>query len=74
VRGSSESSVCGLSWKQQSKSPVCIDPKTQHSIATSNYGKTEGWIEGYIRQWLADDSLEFLVAYKDDLSIGRRSI
>jgi WD40 repeat protein len=35
-----------------------IDPKTQYSIATSNYGEAEGWIEGYIQQWLSDDSKE----------------
>jgi WD40 repeat protein len=35
-----------------------IDPVTQHSIATSKYGEAEGWIEGYIKQWLSDDSKE----------------
>jgi WD40 repeat protein len=35
-----------------------IDPVTQHSIATSSYGEAEGWIEGYIKQWLSDDSKE----------------
>jgi WD40 repeat protein len=35
-----------------------IDPITQHSIATSSYGEPEGWIEGYIKQWLSDDSKE----------------
>jgi predicted NACHT family NTPase len=35
-----------------------IDPVTQHSIATSRYGEAEGWIEGYIKQWLSDDSKE----------------
>jgi WD40 repeat protein len=35
-----------------------IDPVTQHSIATSKYGEAEGWIEGYIKQWLDDDSKE----------------
>jgi predicted NACHT family NTPase len=35
-----------------------IDPVTQHSIATSTYGEAEGWIEGYIKQWLSDDSKE----------------
>jgi predicted NACHT family NTPase len=35
-----------------------IDPVTQHSIATSSYGESEGWIEGYIKQWLSDDSKE----------------
>jgi predicted NACHT family NTPase len=35
-----------------------IDPKKQYSIATSNYGEAEGWIEGYIQQWLSDDSKE----------------
>jgi WD40 repeat protein len=35
-----------------------IDPITQHLIATSKYGEAEGWIEGYIKQWLSDDSKE----------------
>jgi predicted NACHT family NTPase len=35
-----------------------IDPVTQHSIAISSYGEAEGWIEGYIKQWLSDDSKE----------------
>jgi WD40 repeat protein len=35
-----------------------IDPITQQSIATSSYGEAEGWIEGYIKQWLSDDSKE----------------
>jgi WD40 repeat protein len=35
-----------------------IDPITQHSIATSKYGEAEGWIEGYVKQWLSDDSKE----------------
>jgi predicted NACHT family NTPase len=33
-----------------------IDPVTQ--LATSSYGEAEGWIEGYIKQWLSDDSKE----------------
>jgi predicted NACHT family NTPase len=35
-----------------------IDPVEQLSIATSTYGEAEGWIEGYIKQWLIDDSKE----------------
>jgi WD40 repeat protein len=35
-----------------------IDPVTQCSIATSSYSEAEGWIEGYIKQWLSDDSKE----------------
>jgi predicted NACHT family NTPase len=35
-----------------------VDPITQLPIATSKYGESEGWIEGYIRQWLDDDSKE----------------
>jgi WD40 repeat protein len=35
-----------------------IDPVEQLSIATSSYGEAEGWIEGYIKQWLSDDSKE----------------
>jgi WD40 repeat protein len=35
-----------------------IDPVTQQPIATSTYSEAEGWIEGYIKQWLSDDSKE----------------
>ncbi|MEO1127274.1 MAG: NACHT domain-containing protein, partial [Cyanobacteria bacterium J06639_16] len=37
-----------------------IDPKTQQKIGISHYGEDEGWIEGYVDQWLADSSKEHL--------------
>ena len=33
-----------------------IDPKTKIKLGTSHYGEDEGWIEGYVDQWLADSS------------------
>ncbi|MGF1513167.1 MAG: NACHT domain-containing protein, partial [Elainellaceae cyanobacterium] len=37
-----------------------IDPKTHQKIGISHYGEEEGWIEGYVDQWLADPSKEHL--------------
>ena len=37
-----------------------IDLKTQQKIGVSHYGEDEGWIEGYVDQWLADLSKEHL--------------
>ena len=37
-----------------------IDPKTKVPLGTSHYGENEGWIEGYVDQWLADSSKEHL--------------
>ncbi|NET37805.1 MAG: NACHT domain-containing protein [Cyanothece sp. SIO1E1] len=37
-----------------------IDPKTQQKIGISHYGEDEGWIEGYVDQWLDDSSKEHL--------------
>ncbi|MGP1383717.1 MAG: NACHT domain-containing protein [Thainema sp.] len=37
-----------------------IDPRSQQKIGISHYGEEEGWIEGYVDQWLADPSKEHL--------------
>ncbi|KPQ34169.1 MAG: WD domain, G-beta repeat/Pentapeptide repeats (8 copies)/NACHT domain, partial [Phormidesmis priestleyi Ana] len=37
-----------------------IDPKTKVLLGVSHYGEAEGWIEGYVDQWLADSSKEHL--------------
>ncbi len=37
-----------------------IDPKTHQKLGISHYGEDEGWIEGYVDQWLADPSKEHL--------------
>ncbi len=37
-----------------------IDPKTKAPLGISRYGEDEGWIEGYVGQWLADSSKEHL--------------
>ena len=37
-----------------------VDPKTHQKIGVSYYGEEEGWIEGYVDQWLADSSKEHL--------------
>ncbi|MEO0431305.1 MAG: NACHT domain-containing protein, partial [Cyanobacteria bacterium J06656_5] len=37
-----------------------VDPDTKQKIGISHYGEHEGWIEGYVNQWLADSSKEHL--------------
>ncbi|MDJ0705546.1 MAG: NACHT domain-containing protein, partial [Leptolyngbyaceae cyanobacterium MO_188.B28] len=37
-----------------------IDPKTKQKVGISHYGEENGWIEGYVNQWLADSSKEHL--------------
>ena len=37
-----------------------VDPKSHQKIGVSHYGEDEGWIEGYVEQWLADSSKEHL--------------
>ena len=37
-----------------------VDPKTKQKIGVSHYGEEEGWIEGYVDQWLDDSSKEHL--------------
>ncbi|ELS04467.1 WD40 repeat-containing protein [Xenococcus sp. PCC 7305] len=37
-----------------------FDPETKQKLGTSKYDEHNGWIEGYIGQWLADDSKEHL--------------
>ncbi|MEM9271541.1 MAG: NACHT domain-containing protein [Cyanobacteria bacterium P01_F01_bin.143] len=37
-----------------------FDPETKQKLGTSIYDEHNGWIEGYIGQWLADDSKEHL--------------
>ncbi|MEM8506091.1 MAG: NACHT domain-containing protein, partial [Cyanobacteria bacterium P01_D01_bin.1] len=37
-----------------------IDPKTKVRLGTSYYNEAEGWIEGYVNQWLVDSSKEHL--------------
>ncbi|MGK7890544.1 MAG: NACHT domain-containing protein, partial [Leptolyngbyaceae cyanobacterium] len=37
-----------------------IDPNSQQKIGISHYGEEEGWIEGYVEQWLADPAKEHL--------------
>ena len=37
-----------------------IDPETKQKLGTSKYDEDNGWIEGYIEKWLADDTKEHL--------------
>ena len=37
-----------------------FDPETKEKLGTSKYDEHNGWIEGYIEKWLADDSKEHL--------------
>ncbi|MEM9218409.1 MAG: NACHT domain-containing protein, partial [Cyanobacteria bacterium P01_F01_bin.150] len=37
-----------------------VDLKSKQKIGVSHYGEDEGWIEGYVDQWLADSSKEHL--------------
>ncbi|WP_242039580.1 hypothetical protein [Anabaena sphaerica] len=37
-----------------------INPKTKQRIGISHYGQEDGWIEGYINQWLDDPVKEHL--------------
>ncbi|PZO47317.1 MAG: NTPase (NACHT family) [Phormidesmis priestleyi] len=37
-----------------------IDPGTKALLGVSHYGEAEGWIEGYVDQWVADSSKEHL--------------
>jgi predicted NACHT family NTPase len=37
-----------------------VNPKTKQVVGISHYGQDEGWIEGYVDQWLADSSKEHL--------------
>ena len=37
-----------------------VDAENKQNSGVSHYGKDEGWIEGYVDQWLADSSKEHL--------------
>ena len=37
-----------------------FDPETKQKLGTSKYDEHNGWIEGYIEKWLADDTKEHL--------------
>jgi WD40 repeat protein len=37
-----------------------LDPATGHRIAVSRYGAQDGWIDGYIDQWLDDPAKEHI--------------
>jgi WD40 repeat protein len=37
-----------------------IDPLTQQRLAVSRYGEEDGWVDGYIDQWLDDSAKEHI--------------